>query len=121
VATEEETALLAQLLVPVKVPTNEPLNDPVLICTELLTNPTGMPVSDDHAVDPIACVGAHDADIANEAVVTVDAVTANEEEITLFAQLEVPISVPVNEPLNEPVLICWELETVPVGNPVGSI
>ena len=40
--------------------------------------------------------------------------------IALFAQLLVPTKFPVNEPLNEPVLICVELETVPLGNPDGS-
>lgn len=30
-AYEEDTALLAQLLVPINVPTNEPVNEPVLI------------------------------------------------------------------------------------------
>ena len=40
---------------------------------------------------------------------------ANELEMALFAQLDVPINVPVNDPVNDPVLICWELDTVPEG------
>ena len=43
-------------------------------CNELLTNPAGMPVISPHAVDPIACVGAHEADTAKDAVVANDAV-----------------------------------------------
>jgi hypothetical protein len=69
VANELETALVAQLLVPnndpLTIPINDPVKEPVLIWVELLTNPTGTPVSDDHAVDPVACVGAHEADNAN--------------------------------------------------------
>jgi hypothetical protein len=96
------------------------VKEPVLICTELLTNPDGTPVSADHAVDPIACVGAHDADIANDAVVATDVVVANEEETALLAQLLVPVKVPTNEPLNDPVLICTELLTNPAGMPVSD-
>jgi hypothetical protein len=55
-----------------------------------------MPVSDDHAVEPIAWVGAHEADIAKDAVVANDAV--------------------VILPLKLPVLLCEELETTPAGN-----
>ena len=40
VANEEVTAYDALVIVPVK----DPLNEPVLICTELLTNPAGLPV-----------------------------------------------------------------------------
>ena len=65
------------------------MNEPVLICAELETVPIG--------------IGAYDADVANE------------EEIALLAQLEVPINVPVNDPLKDPVLIWSELLTVPTG------
>jgi DNA-directed RNA polymerase subunit H (RpoH/RPB5) len=68
-----------------------------------------MPVSDDHAVEPIACVGAHEADIAKDAVVAADAVVATEEETALLAQLLVPnndpLNIPINDPVNDPVLI----------------
>ena len=91
---------VAQLLVPVKVPTNDPLNEPVLICVELLTNPAGMPVRSPHAVDPIACVGAHEADTAKDAVV------ANEDEIALLAvPNNDPLWMPINDPVKLPVLI----------------
>jgi hypothetical protein len=57
--------------------------------------------------------------------VAADAVVANELEIALLAQLLVPnndpLWIPTNEPVKEPVLICAELDTVPVGNPDGSI
>ena len=43
-----------------------------------------------------------------------------EEEITLDAQLLVPVKVPVNDPVKEPVLICSELDTTPTGNMVGA-
>lgn len=49
----------------------------------------------------------------------VAAVVANDEEITLLAQLLVPnndpVNIPINEPVNEPVLIWVELDTVPAG------
>ena len=58
-------------------------------------------------------------------VATTDPVTINplgnpilpvkyDADVAAFAQLLVP----TNEPLNEPVLICTELETMPVGLPV---
>jgi hypothetical protein len=60
---------------------------------------------------------------ANVMDVAADAVVANELEIALLAQLAVPnvepLCVPINDPVNEPVLICAELDTVPVGNPLG--
>ena len=59
---------------------------------------------------------------ANDAVggvnvidVAAEAVVANDDDIALFAQLEVPNNAPVNEPVNEPVLICEELDTNPLG------
>lgn len=96
-------AVVAQLDVPINVPVNEPLNDPVLICTELLTNPSGIPVRLVHVVDPVACVGAHDADNAETAK---DEVVANELDIALLAQLAVPIKVPMIwlVTFNEPVI-----------------
>ena len=112
-AYDAESTLLAQLLVPnndpLCIPINEPVNEPVLICEELLTNPAGIPVSDDQSVEPTACVGAHEADTAKDAVVATLAVPNTE-----------PLSIPVNDPLNEPVLICVELLTNPAGIPVSD-
>ena len=59
-----------------------------------------MPVRSSHAVDPIACVGAHEADTAKDEVV------ANELDIALLAKLAVPIKVPIIwlVTFNEPVI-----------------
>ena len=58
---------------------------------------------------------ANEEVVANDAVDGVnvmefaaDAVVANDADITLLAQLLVPINCPVNDPLNDPVLICNE-------------
>lgn len=80
-------------------------------------------------VMPLPALGAYEADTAKLALVANDAVAginvmevaaedvvANELDIELFAQLEVPINAPVNEPLNEPVLICVDDDTTPLGN-----
>lgn len=59
---------------------------------------------------------ANDADAGvNVMDVAAEAVVANELDITLLAQLLVPIKFPVNDPLNDPVLICVELDTNPAG------
>lgn len=67
-------------------------------------------------------VGAYDADVEKDAVVGVNvilvaalAVVANDADVTLLAQLLVPIKVPVNEPEKLPVFICVELLTIPEG------
>jgi hypothetical protein len=87
---------------PVCAPTNEPVKEPVLICAELDTVP--------------ATIGAHDADVANEAVAGVNvielaalAVVANEAVAgvnvmlvaaeAVVAKLLDPNSKPVNEPV----------------------
>jgi hypothetical protein len=110
VANELDTALVAQLAVPIKFPVKEPEKLPVLICNELDTVPAG------------SIVGAKEAVVANDAVdgtnvieVAAEDVVANEALIELFDQLLVPIKFPVNDPLKLPVLICSELETVPAG------
>ena len=105
VANEEETTLLAQLLVPnndpLWIPTNDPVNDPVngkvseLNCNELLTNPAGIPVSDDQSVEPIACVGAHEAETAKDAVVANDELVIGLVEI-IFVVYMVLTRVPVS-------------------------
>ena len=59
-------------------------------------------------------VGAYEAEVAKLAVV------ANELDIALLAQLEVPINVPVNDPVKLPVLICVDEDTNPLGNMVGA-
>jgi hypothetical protein len=78
-------------------------NDPVT------SNPFGKliyPVKD----DAVAAVVAKDA-VGGVKVIEVaaDAVVANEDDITLLAQLLVPnvdpLWVPINDPVNEPVLI----------------
>ena len=120
VAKELDTELVAQLAVPnvdpLWVPINDPVNDPVLICRELDTIPEGNPVGNTYelviANDAVAGVNVID--------VAADAVVAKELDTTLVAQLAVPNKDPVNDPVNDPVLICAELDTVPVGNPVGS-
>ena len=55
VANELDIALVAQLLVPNSDPVNEPVNDPVLNCVDEETVPAG--------------IGAHDAEVANDALV----------------------------------------------------
>jgi len=96
VANDADTALSAQLPVPI----NDPLNEPVFICAEDDTTPDGN------------IVGAYDADVANDAVAGVNvmlvaalAVVANDELTALLAQLPVPTNVPIKEPLKLPVLI----------------
>jgi hypothetical protein len=122
VANDADVAILllcAQLLVPMNSPVNDPLKLPVFICNELDTVPLGR------------IVGAYDAEVANEAVdginvmlVAADAVVVNEDDtaiLLLCAQLLVPMNSPVNDPLKLPVLICVELDTMPLGtllNPV---
>ena len=96
VVNEAEMAQLAVPNVePLWVPINDPVNDPVLICEELETNPDGIPVIDDHAVEPT--VGAHDADTEKDAVMARDAVVAK-LALTLFK-----------------LLIWVELESIPDG------
>jgi hypothetical protein len=62
-------------------------------------------------------VVANEADVGVNVIdVAAEAVVANELDIALLAQLLVPMKFPVNDPLNDPVLICVELDTVPVGS-----
>jgi hypothetical protein len=103
VANDELTALLAQLLVPIKFPVNEPEKLPVLICRELDTVPTG------------SIVGAYELLIAKLEVVALLELIVNEALIALLAQLLVPIKFPVNEPEKLPVLICTDDDTSPFG------
>jgi hypothetical protein len=91
-AYDAESTLLAQLAVPKVEPLWVPINDPVN--------------------DPVLT--------ANVIDVAADAVVAKDEDIALFAQLDVPINVPVNDPLKLPVLICVDEDTIPVGNIVGA-
>jgi len=99
IATDADCAQLAvpnvePLCVPINDPVKEPVNGAVkdVNCVELEITPT--------------CIGAKDAEIATDAD---------------CAQLPVPVRVPINDPVNDPVLICAELLTIPVGNPVGNI
>jgi hypothetical protein len=55
-------------------------------------------------------------DVAALAVIACDALLIN----PTYDPLNDPLWIPTNEPVNEPVLICWELLTVPAGNPAGK-
>ena len=85
-ANDDDTALLAQLAVPnvepLWIPINDPVKEPVLICEELETTPAGNVAVAFNAYDAVAGIKVMD--------VAADAVVANEELITLFAQLAVP-------------------------------
>lgn len=57
----------------------------------------------------------------NVILVAADAVVANDDDTAFVAQLLVPSNCPMNDPLKLPVLICAELDTIPLGtllNPV---
>jgi hypothetical protein len=89
---------------PVPSPLNDPVKEPV-----------------NGAVSEVNCVELDTTPAGNVAVAfaAYDAVVANELDTALLAQLAVPnvepLRVPINDPVNEPVLICAELDTVPVG------
>lgn len=77
---------------PVTEPVKDPVNDPVLICLELLTVPDG-----------------------SSAVTCVELETIPDGVPVKLAYGKVPVCVPANEPVNDPVLICVELDTMPLG------
>ncbi len=86
VANDDETALFAQLDVPVNVPVNEPLKLPVLICNELDTTPLGSMVGAYEALVATLLVPNNDPVIPvvteSEPDTTVDPVTYREPVIS---------------------------------------